>query len=151
MGRAPCGCDLDEAARRDPDPRGREVLLGDAARAQARWGCRFAVDPVSKQPLPGVTTDPGCVATLRGVEALVGAEEGEYQGCPCSTLRSDDTELALRAFRWWKAGQLTLRVGTPNAALVEAIDLIQSGLSQRETDDLRRLRERPPTPTDGTQ
>lgn len=150
MGRAPCGCDLDATARADPDPRGREVLLGDAARMQARWACPFSTDERTKLPRPGTTTDPECLATLRGVEALVGAEVGEYRGCPCATLRSDDTEQALRAFRWWKAGQLALRVGSPNAALVEAIDLIQSGLSQRETDDLRRLRERAPTPTDGT-
>lgn len=80
----------------------------------------------------------------------MGAEPGEYRGCPCATLRTPDTDHALTAYRWWKASQLTLRVGHPTAALVEAIDLIHAGLSQREADEIRRIRERDPptTPTD---
>lgn len=110
---------------------------------QARWGCPFAGGD-------GVTRDAECRATLGAVEALVGASPGEYRGCPCATLRTPDTELALTAYRWWKASQLTLRVGQPTAALVEAIDLIHNGLSMREADDIRRIRERdaPKTPTE---
>lgn len=149
MSRAPCGCDLDAAARRDPDPRGREVLLGDAARMQARWGCRFSVDPRTECPRSGVTTDPDCLAVARGVETMVGAEEGEIRGCPCAEVRNADAVAALEAFRWWKAGQLALRVGHPSAPLVEAIDLVGNSLAEREADELRRLREKhsPQTPT----
>ena len=135
LARTPCGCDLDAAARTDPDPRGRAVRLDDAARAQARWRCRFAGGD-------GVAVDPACLATLRAVESAIGAEPGEFRGCPCADLRSPDVAEAVDAFRWWKAGQLHLRVGAPSAALVEAVDLIATSLSQREADDLRRLRER---------
>lgn len=150
MGHTPCGCDLDAAARRDPDPRGREVLLGDAGRMQARWGCRYSIDERTRLPRSGSTSDPECLAAIGAVEALVGAEPGEYTGCPCATLRSGDTEQALHAYRWWKAGQLALRVGHPSAALVEAIDLIHTGLTLREADDMRRLRERDPPQTPDT-
>jgi hypothetical protein len=135
MSRVPCGCDLDAAARTNPDPRGRSVQLDDAARAQARWRCRFAGGD-------GIARDPDCLAAIRGVEEATGAEPGEIRGCPCAEVRTPDTAEAVDAYRWWKAGQLHLRVGAPSGALVEAIDLIANSVSQREADELRRLRER---------
>jgi hypothetical protein len=62
-------------------------------------------------------------------------------------VRTPDTAEALDAYRWWKAGSLHLRVGHPSGALVEAIDLVAHGLSQREADDLRRLRDTPKSPS----
>ena len=135
MGRTPCGCDLDAAARTDPDPRGRSIKLDDAKRAQVQWRCRFA-------GFDGVTRDAECLTTLRNVESLVGADAGEFIGCPCAEVRSPDAAEAVDAFRWWSKGQLHLRVGAPSAALVEAIDLIANSLSQREADEIRRLSER---------
>ena len=129
MGDTPCGCDLALAADEEADPRAREVLAGDAARAQRDWACPHAWhrgDP-----------DPSTKTALESVARLVGAGPGEIVGCPGACVRRPEAHEGLVALRWWRQGQLQLRCPWPSAALVEAIDLIDQSVSAREAAELR--------------
>jgi hypothetical protein len=132
MGDTPCGCDLALAADDEADSRARDVLTGDAARAQRAWACPHAGhrgDP-----------DPSTRAAVDAVARLVGAEPGEITGCPGACVRRPEAHEGLLALRWWKQGQLQLRCPWPSAAMVEAIDLIDTSVSSREAAELRDAR-----------
>lgn len=47
---------------------------------------------------------------------------------------------AVHAYRWWEKGALALICPHPSAALVDAVDVIQTALSARESDDIERMK-----------
>jgi hypothetical protein len=129
---APCGCDLRETAMRTPDPRAREVLLADAARCSAAWGCGG-----EKRQLTDVQR-----AALDTVARVVGCDAEEITECPGRLVRREEAHVVARALVWWQKGQLHLRHAHPHGALVEAIDIANASVRAREHDDIERARQR---------
>lgn len=138
MGDAACGCDLLERAETETDPRAAKVLRADGELCQREWGCPRARDQAPVSPLD----DAHCGA-LRRVETLVGAEPGELTACPGTYARDPAAHRIVRALRWHRSGQLALVDPHPVAALVDALDIVQSGLAARERDELERARHKP--------
>ena len=134
MSAHPCGCDLAERADQQADPRAAAVMRSDAAVFQRLWACPYAGHRGAPAPETG--------RTIAAVERLTGALPGEVVGCPGACVRREEAHEALSALRWWRNGQLHLRVPHPSAALVEAIDLIDTSVSAREGAEMRRARER---------
>lgn len=136
MGGAPCGCDLRERAASERDPRAAAVIEADGIRAQKLWRCPRVCEP-TKDPLP-----PACDSALRLASRLVGAEPGVLTACPGHYARTAEAHQVASLLPWYRKGQLHLRVPYPSGALVEAIDVTERALAQREADDLRRVRAR---------
>lgn len=134
MGAAPCGCDLRERAASESDARAAAVLDADGIRAQKLWRCQQGG---SKDALP-----PACEGALRAVSRLVGAEPGELTACPGRYARSAAAHQVAALLPWYRKGQLHLRHPHPSGALVEAIDVTERALAQREADEIRRIRAR---------
>ena len=129
----PCGCDLAEEAESTADDRARKVLEADAARYRRVWGCPYG----DRRGAPAPETQ----STIVAVSRLVGAEPGEITTCPGLCARHSHAHEALSAVRWYRAGQLQLRVPYPTEVLAEAIDLIENSVSAREGAEMRRARE----------
>lgn len=122
------------------DPRGAAVLKGDGETCQREWMC-----PRAK----GGRIDPDALpethrAALDRVAALCHAEPGELVACPGHYTRDPAAHRVAVSLRWLEKGSLALRDPHPTAALVEALDLAQNSLADRERDELRRAREQQP-------
>lgn len=135
---APCGCDLREHARTLTDPRGRAVLDGDGAAAQRAWSCPRVTSRDDVRPLSlAAQRVLDAVHRMWGVES---DEPREVTGCPCLAAREPEAHEVARLLPWYRKGQLHLRCPHPTGALVDAIDVTESALAEREADEMRRLR-----------
>ncbi len=139
LGDAACGCDLLERADSEPDPRGAAVLRSDAAACQQEWRCPRAGGRIDPEAL-----GEGHRAALDRVRQLCGAGEGELLTCPGHYTRDVGAHRVVTALRWLRAGALHLRDPHPSAALVDALDLAQNSLADREHDELERARRKQP-------
>jgi hypothetical protein len=103
---------------------------------RGRWRCPNAGHD---EPPPGsAPADPACAAALDNVARLTGVR---CEGCPNWHTSRPWVLRAASARRWRDKGQLQLRVRVLSAAMAEAIDAIDAGVTAREDYDLRRLRE----------
>lgn len=126
------------------DPRGAAVIHDDGVLAQAEWRCPRAGGVIDPCALPASHRE-----AIARVERLCGAAEGEIQTCPGHYTRDRSAHRVATALRWLDKGALALRDPHPTAALVEALDIAQTSLSDRERDELRRAREKPKGNADG--
>lgn len=127
------------------DPRGAATLDGDGQRAQQAWRCPRVCEP-SDEPLPlAQRTAIDNVHRLFGVDTEAG-DPPECSTCPGYYARLPEAFEVARLLPWFRKGQLHLREPNPSGALVDAIDLVEQALSLRESDELRRLRERDESP-----
>jgi hypothetical protein len=137
LGDAACGCDLIERAEQETDPRAAAVLRADGEACQREWGCpRVCAGPVA---LDAVHRD-----ALDRATRLFDAEPGELTACPGVYARRPEAHRIVKALRWHRSGQLALIDPHPTGALVDALDLVQSGLAARERDELERARQKAP-------
>lgn len=114
------------------------MLDADGERYQRLWRCPRVSAP-SEDPL-----HPSCARALANVHRLVGSDEAppEFTTCPGHYVRKPEAHQLAAALGWYKKGQLHLRAPNPSGALVDAIDCVENALSQREADEIRRLRAR---------
>lgn len=116
------------------------MLRSDAATCQQEWRCpRVKGGRIDEAALP-----EGHRAALARVRRLCGAEDGEILTCPGHYTRNVGAHRVVTALRWLRAGALPLRDPHPSAALVEALDLAQDSLADRERDELERARRKAP-------
>lgn len=139
MGAAPCGCAMLDRARTTKDPRGRRFLEEEGRRLQRAWRCPMR-DGADADRDDG-ELDPDCQTALREVESVI-PSEGAWSTCPNSYTGHPDVYVAADRLRWWRKGQLEAVEPNPSGTLVDAIDVIERALAQREADELRRIRER---------
>jgi hypothetical protein len=86
-----------------------------------------------------VTGDPS-EQILAGIEEATGTRP---DGCPWQSFRDPFVGEVLRAYRHWKAQQLTLVWGDdPPAALMRGIEVYDSALNAVQAHDIRKERER---------
>jgi len=145
LGDAACGCDLLERAEAEADPRAAAVLRADGEACQREWGCSRACDA----PKPPEALDDAHRVALARAARLYDADPDEITTCPGADARRPEAHRIVRALRWHRSGQLALVDPHPSGALVEALDLVQSGLAARERDELERARRKPAKEGDG--
>jgi hypothetical protein len=103
---------------------------------RARWRCPNAGHD---EPQPGAAhPDPACAAALDGVARMTGVR---CETCPHWHTSRPWVLRAANARRWRDKGQLQLRARTVSAALADAIDAIDAGVTAREDYDHRRREE----------
>lgn len=86
-----------------------------------------------------VTNDPS-EQILAGIEEATGTRP---DGCPWQAFRDPFVAEVLKAYRWWKGGQLATVWGAdPPAALVRGIEVYDAALNAVQAHDLRKERER---------
>ncbi len=136
LGDAACGCDLIERAETEADPRAAAVLRADGEACQREWGCPRVCDRAK----PVDALDDAHRAAIERATRLCDAEPGEFTACPGAYARRPEAHRIVRALRWHRSGQLALIDPHPVGALVDALDLVQSGLAARERDELERAR-----------
>lgn len=151
LGDAACGCDLIERAEQETDPRAAAVLRADGEACQREWGCPRARDKHGKPVAfpPGFALDAVHRDALDRATRLFDAEPGELTACPGAYARRPEAHRIVKALRWHRSGQLALIDPHPVGALVDALDLVQSGLAARERDELERARRKPQKEGDG--
>lgn len=136
MSDVPCGCDLIEQARLTKDRRIKAQKQSDGEHFQKVWNCpRRSGAPDKCQPV----TDPAALAALENVETLTGA--GELTTCPVYYPRLEWLGDVVKLRRWWKSGQLGMRMSHPPAVIVDAIDCIEDSVSMRESWEFDRAKE----------
>lgn len=116
------------------------MLRSDAATCQQEWRCpRVKGGRVDRDALPEAHQ-----GALVRVERLCGAGAGELLTCPGHYTRDPGAHRVVTALRWLRAGALHLRDPHPSAALVEALDIAQGSIADREHDELERARRKAP-------
>jgi hypothetical protein len=131
---APCGCALEDAARRDPDPTARAVLELDSIAAKQAWRCPAACHappPASADELPDAQR-----AALANVERLTGFAGGAT--CPCWYSGLPWVVDAVHAYEDWDKGALAAEHPHPSGALLDAVRLVRGGITARQADDFER-------------
>lgn len=123
------------------------MLRSDAVTCQTEWRCpRVKGGRIDRDALPEAHQ-----AALVRVERLCGAGEGELLTCPGHYTRDAGAHRVVTALRWLRAGALHLRDPHPTAALVEALDIAQGSIADREHDELERARRAAPKGTNDGQ
>ena len=74
-----------------------------------------------------------------GVEAATGTKGS---ACPWRAFRDPFVAEVLRAYRWWKAGQLAALWPRPPLALVRGLEVYDSALNSVQAHDIREERKR---------
>lgn len=115
------------AAETEKDEGAAAALRADAEESQRRWRCPAAGYTPAKS---SDELDAGCQSVHAGVRRLCGADE--LTTCPLHYLRMPWVHRAARARKWAERGQLTVVEPKPSAALIEAVDEIDSALAARE-------------------
>lgn len=122
------------------DPRGAAVLRSDGETCRREWRCpRAKGGCIDHDALPEAQRE-----ALARVATLCHAEPGELLTCPGHYTRDTSAHRVAMALRWLEKGALALRDPHPTAALVDALDIAQTSLADRERDELRRARENQP-------
>jgi hypothetical protein len=115
------------------------VLRADAARYQDLWRCPLR--PGGEAPtLEDPTLPTAALDALGAVGALTGAVH--LRTCPGWYARLPWVHRVVQARTWRDHGQLHLLERCPSSALVAAIDAVDLAVSDRQTDDLARIRAR---------
>ncbi len=139
MSDAPCGCDLLESAKTDPDARAKAVKRTHGLAAQKVWNCPRRPGAA---PAPIGVTDGAALLALDNVRDLTFAEG--LQTCPLWYTRLEWLGDVLKLRRWFAKGQLALKVPHPSGALCDAIDCIEDSVALRESHDLESIQKPEP-------
>jgi hypothetical protein len=134
MFHAPCGCAIEDAARRDPDATARAVLELDAIACKEAWRCPASCG--SGPPPDADHLPPSHRTALEAVARLTGFAGGTtcpgwYSGLPWVVE-------AVHAYEDWDKGALAAEHPHPSGALMDAVRLVRAGITARQADDFER-------------
>lgn len=135
MSDLPCGCELIGRAERSNEPEVAAQMREQGEARQANWRCPFGghEPPANADELPGPAQETlEAVGTLTGVKCL--------RTCPLYYARLPQVAEACKARRWAERGELRTLYPDPPGVLLEAIDLVDAGISARMADDMARTK-----------
>jgi hypothetical protein len=143
---APCGCALeDEARRTDPEAAGKLEL--DAIIAKQAWRCPAACaepPPASASELPDAQR--GALGNVERLTGFAGATT-----CPCWYSGLPWVVDAVHAYEDWDKGALAAEHPHPSGALMDAVRLVRAGITARQRDDFEREKREREEKTEGNQ
>lgn len=107
--------------------------------AALRAGYRCDCDGVERTLRVCSGADDPSEQILTGIERATGERP---DGCPWRAFDDPYVGEVLRAYRWWKAGQLALRWPDPPVALLIGLEVYDAALNAVQAHDSREERKR---------